>query len=105
MEEILSKFFVKAVDKLDIKEFKKISNIDGLSGPVEIVITKIENHPSIFAITEKSNFTVSFEFEEVNLKDSEKEILNLNTEKAVASNSIPAKVAALCFSRYRMMKF
>ena len=32
------------------------------------------------------------EFVEVNLKDIEKEALNLNTKKAVASNSIPAKV-------------
>ena len=38
--ETLSKFFVKAVDKLDIKEFKNISNIDGLSDPVEIAIKK-----------------------------------------------------------------
>ena len=35
---------------------------------------------------------VRFEFEEMNLKDIEKEILNLNTKKAVALNSIPAKV-------------
>ena len=90
--ETLSKFFVKAVDKLDIKEFKNISNIDGLSDPVEIAIKKYENHPSIIAITEKSNFTVHFEFEEVNLTDIEKEILNLNTKKTVTSNSIPAKV-------------
>ena len=101
MAETLSKFFVKAVDKLDIKEFKKISNIDWLSDPVDIAIKKNENHPSIIAITEKSNFTVSFEFEELNLKDIEKR----DTKKAVASNSIPAKVAALWFSRYRMMKF
>ena len=82
----------KAVDKLDIKEFKNISNIGGLSDPVEIAIKKYQNHPSIIAITEKFNFTVPFEFEEVNLKDIEKEILNHNTKKAVASNSIPAKV-------------
>ena len=44
------------------------------------------------AITEKSNFTVHFEFEEVNLKHIEKQILNLNTKKAVAPNSIPVKV-------------
>ena len=92
MAETLSKFFVKAVDKLDIREFKNISDIDGLSDPVETAIKKYENHPSIAAITEKFNFTVSFEFEEVNLKDIEKEILNLNTKKAFASNSIPAKV-------------
>ena len=50
--EAISKFFVKAVDKLDIKEFKNISNIDGLSDPLEIAIKKYENHPSIVAITE-----------------------------------------------------
>ena len=90
--ETLSKFFVKAVDKLDVKEFKNISNIDVLSDPVETAIKKYENHPSIAAITDKFNLTVRIEFEEVNLKDIEKEILNLNTKKAVASNSIPAKV-------------
>ena len=57
---------------------------------MEIAIKKYENHSSITAITEKFNFIERFEFEEVNLKDSEKEILNLNTKKAVASNSIPA---------------
>ena len=57
--EPLSKFFVKAVDKLDIKEFKNISNIDGLSDRVEIAIKKYENHPSIIAVTEKFSFTAS----------------------------------------------
>ena len=94
--EALSKFLVKAVDKLDIKEFKHISNIDGLSDPVEIAIKKYKNLPSTVAITEKFNFTVRFEFEEVNLKDIEKEILNLNTQNAVASNSIPAKASDIC---------
>ena len=90
--ETLNKFIVKAVEILDIKEFKNISNTDGLSDPVEVAIKKYENHLSIIAITEKFSFTVRFEFEEVNLKDIEKEILDLNTKKAVASNSIPAKV-------------
>ena len=91
MTETLSTFFVKAADKLDIKELKNISNI-GLTDPVEIAVKKFENHPSIIAITEKFNFTVCFVFNEVNLKDTEKEILNLNTKKGVASNSILAKV-------------
>ena len=51
---------------------------------MEIAIKKYENHPSIIAITEKFNFNVDFESEEVNLKDIQKEILNLNTKKAVA---------------------
>ena len=74
MAETLSKFLVKAVGKLDIKELKSISNIDRLSDPVETAIKKYENHPSIIAITEKFYFTVRFEIEEVNLKDIEKEI-------------------------------
>ena len=92
MAETLSKFFLKAVSKLDIKEFKNILNIDGLYDPVEIAIKKYENYPSIIAITEKFNLTMRFEFEEVNLEDIEKEILNLNTKEAVLSNNIPAKV-------------
>ena len=66
MAETLSKFFLKAVDKLDMKELKNISNTDGLSDLVVITIKIYENHPSIIAVTEKFNFTVRFEFEEVN---------------------------------------
>ena len=55
MAETLSKLFVKAVDKLDIKEFKNISDIDELSDHKEIAIKKYENHPSIVAVTEKFN--------------------------------------------------
>ena len=80
------------MDKLDIKEFKNITNIDEDSDPVDIAIKKFENHPVIIAISENFIFTVNFEFGEVNLKDTEKEVLNLNTKKVVASNSIPAKV-------------
>ena len=59
---------------------------------MEIAIRKYGNHPSIIAITKKCNFTVRFEFEEVNLKDIAKEILNRNIKKAAASKSIPTKV-------------
>ena len=40
LAETLSKFFAKAIVKLDIKEFKNISNIDGLSDPLENAIKK-----------------------------------------------------------------
>ena len=53
-----------------------------------------------------------FEFEEANLKDIEKEILNLNIKKAAASKSSRLKYlkkrlisVVLCFSRYGIMKF
>ena len=38
------------------------------------------------------NFNVRFEFREMNMRDVEKEISKINTKKAVASNSNPAKV-------------
>ena len=50
------------------------------------------------AIHEKFDFNACLEFRKVNLKDV-KEMLNNNTEKAVVSNSIPAKVlkgATIC---------
>ena len=109
MTETLSKFFVKAADKLNIKELKNISNTDGFSDPVEIAIKKYENHQSITAITEKFNFTVCFVFDEVNLKDTEKEILNLKVLHQIAFWLKYFKKlltsAALCFSRNGMMEF
>ena len=90
--EEISNFFGKANEKLDIKACNNISNNVGCSDPLEIGIKKYENHSSIVAITEKFNLNARFEFREVNLKDVEKEILNINTKIAVASNSIPAKV-------------
>ena len=50
------------------------------------------------AINEKFDFNACLEFRKANLKDA-KEMLNINTEKAVVSNSIPAKVlkgATIC---------
>ena len=64
------------------------------------------------AITEKSNFTVHFEFEEVNLKHIEKQILTSILRKLLRQIASQLKYlkkrltsAALCFSRYGMMKF
>ena len=59
---------------------------------MEISTKKYENHPSTIANAKKFNFTVCFEFKEVNLKDIGREILSHTIKKAVASNSIPAKV-------------
>ena len=38
------------------------------------------------------SFNVRFEFREMNLRDVETEISNINTKKAVVSSSNPAKV-------------
>ena len=72
---------------------------------MKIPIKKYENHPSIIAITEKFNFTMRFEFEEVNLKDIEKEILTSILRKLLRQIASQLKYlkkrltsTALCFS-------
>ena len=116
--ETLSKFFVKVVDKLDIKEFKKqlkhwwtfwsSGNCYKEIWKSSLLLLKLL---LIKTITERFNFVVRFEFEKVNLKDIEKEILNLDIKKPlrqIASRlkylKKRLKYAALCFSRYGMMK-
>ena len=58
----------------------------------KLLLRNIKINQVLLLLLKKFDFTVGFKFEEVNLKDIEKEILTLNTKKAVASNSIPAKV-------------
>ena len=62
--ETLSKFYVKAVNQLNTKVLKNISNLDGISDPVEITINKYENHPNITAFTEKFKFKFNFKVTE-----------------------------------------
>ena len=58
----------------------------------KLLLRNMKINQVLLLLLKKFDFTVRFKFEEVNLKDIEKEILTLNTKKAVASNSIPAKV-------------
>ena len=54
------------------------------------VIYKYKNHPSIKAILEKCNFSVSFKT--VSFTDIKKEVKSLNTKKASHSSEIPTKI-------------
>ena len=62
------------VNRLDIRECNNISNVVGYSDPVKIAINKYGSHPIIVAITQKFNLDARFEFREVNLRDTEKDI-------------------------------
>ena len=59
----------------------KISHSVNSEDPLENLVTKYKNHPSIRAILDKSPNT-SFLLKTVSEKDIEKEILNLNVTKA-----------------------
>ena len=59
--EEFSTFFEYAVSLLNVKPCKYyISDMENLSGPVEITIRKFENHPSVQAI--KQNISVNQDF-------------------------------------------
>ena len=64
--------------------------IPGNGDEILAAIYKCQNHPSIKAIFEKSNF--SFSFKTVSLADIETEMKSLNTNKAYHSFDIPTKI-------------
>ena len=59
--------------------------------PLENLIIKYKNHPSIRAILDKSPNT-SFSLKTISKKDIEKEILNLNVAKGSQDSDIPTKI-------------
>ena len=59
--------------------------------PLENLVTKYKNYPSIRAILDKSPNT-SFSLKTVSKRDIEKDILNLNVAKASQDSDIPTKI-------------
>ena len=89
----MNTFFSIVVQNLNISRFLDsnplIQNIKDLSLKA---ITKFRKHLSIIAIESKYRYVPSFSFVEVNEADIEKEILNLNGNKASQNSDIPTKV-------------
>ena len=92
VSETLNSFFQKAVDTLEIKENNYLlTDTDNESDPLDSIIKKFKNHPSILTI--KNNIkTEIFTFNEVNLSDIEREISNLKSQKSGTSGNIPTKI-------------
>ena len=82
ISEIFNNFFSRIVAKLNIPKYEDLSvNSANSEDPLENLITKYKNHPSIRAIIDKSSNT-SFSLKTISKKDIEKEILNVNVAKA-----------------------
>ena len=92
ISEIFNNFFSSIVAKLNIPKYEDLSvNSVNSEDPLENLVTKYKNHPSIRAILDKSQNT-SFLLKTVSKKDIEKEILNLNVAKASQDSDIPTKI-------------
>ena len=60
--------------------------------PIDLIIHKYRNHPSILKLNEYINPSTEFNFENSIPSQIEKEVLDLNSKKATGPDSIPTKV-------------
>ena len=84
-------FFVNAVKSLDIKENTYLTNSTHMEdNPINNAIDRFAHHPSILMIKKKVT-PVPFSFSEIDLKEVERELQQLDTSKANRLGSIPPK--------------
>ena len=78
ISEIFNNFFSSIVARLNIPKYEDLSvNSVNSEDPLDDLVIKYKNHPSIRPILDKSPNT-SFSLKTVSKKDIKKEILNLN---------------------------
>ena len=92
ISEIFNNFFSSIVAKLNIPKYGDLSvNRVNQEDPLENLVLKYKNHPSIRAILDISPNT-SFSLRMVSKKDIEKGILNLNVARASQDSDVPTKI-------------
>ena len=102
ISEIFNNFFSSIVAKLNIAKYEDLSvNSIKSEDPLQNLVTKYKNHPSIRSVLHKSPNTsfslktisnTSFLLKTISKKDIEKEILNLKVAKASQDSDIPTKI-------------
>ena len=91
--ETFNTFFSKAVEKLDVKGFEIEDFVYNLEiSPVENIIHKFRNHPSILKINESVKLQELFHFSESKKGDISSKIADLDIKKPTTFKNIPAKV-------------
>ena len=95
LADIFNNFFEPGVDNLGIQEYQSDHNIDINSisdDPIDYVIAKYKNHPSIIMTNENVSFESRFSFTTVNEENIQREILDLNSKKPGTFGNIPTKM-------------
>ena len=95
LAETFSIFFKKAVSNLEIKENHDILDFvdpSEFEDPVDLIIAKYKNHPSILKIKKMVPAIPKFNFSEVLLEDIEDQLRKLNIKKATTFKNIPTKL-------------
>ena len=91
--ETFNTFFSKAVENLDVKGFEIEDFVYNLEiSPVENIIHKFRNHPSILKINESVKLRELFHFSESKKGDISSKIANLDIKKPTTFKNIPTKI-------------
>ena len=94
ISETLNNFFSEVVTNLNLPQYHDPTvNVYDVEDPLARTVEKYKNHPSIRLIKENyRNTNNTFRFENVSVKDIEKELKNLLSSKAAQDTDIPTKV-------------
>ena len=94
ISETLNNFFSEVVTNLNLPQYHDPTvNVDDIEDTVARTVEKYKNHPSIRLIKENyRNTNNTFHFENVPVKEIEKELKNLLSSKAARDTDIPTKV-------------
>ena len=91
--ETFNRFFSKAVENLDVKGFEIEDFVYNLEiSPVENIIHKFRNHPSILKINESVKLQELFHFSENKKGDISSKIANLDIKKPTTFKNILTKI-------------
>ena len=93
VSEELNNFFQNSTKNLDINENSYIvDSSSSITDPVDKAINTYKNHPSILLIKQKLENVDHFSFKEVSISEIEKELRELNSNKATTFGNIPTKI-------------
>ena len=91
--EILNKFFSNIAKYLEISKYSKYESfIDNMEDQTIRAILKYKNHPSVIAINNKFKGGDVFYFRELEKEEIQKEIRNLNNNRASQYSAIPTQI-------------
>ena len=90
--EIINIYFCNSVEILEIDRELYANNAAKLDHPIDSIIEKFKDHPSILNINQKAFTPNTFSFQSVSEDDVGKAIKTLDSSKAYQVNNIPPKL-------------
>ena len=88
-----NELYVTVTDSLGINENSNYENTrEGITDPVDKVVYKFSNHPSILNITDHCQNVSSCHFQKGTRDAVDREVRDLNPKKATTHKNVPAKI-------------